>query len=68
MRSLWNDLLFLHGHVADVELARRLAHEVGPAPQAQPHALRKQEAARATRPDSAHLPPRGDASCHSACC
>ena len=29
MSSLWTQLLFLHGHVADAELARRLA--AGPA-------------------------------------
>ncbi len=26
MRSFCNDLLFMHGHIADVELARRLAN------------------------------------------
>jgi len=25
MSSLWNSLLFMHGHIADPELARRLA-------------------------------------------
>ena len=25
MSSLWTDLLFLHGHIADARLARRLA-------------------------------------------
>ncbi|HET6553533.1 MAG TPA: hypothetical protein VFG49_08350 [Dyella sp.] len=25
MSSLWTNLLFLHGHIADLELARRLA-------------------------------------------
>jgi hypothetical protein len=31
--SLWTELLFLHGHIADPELARRL---VKPAPPADP--------------------------------
>ena len=33
MSSLWTDMLFLHGHIADPELARRLAK---PTPPAQP--------------------------------
>jgi len=65
MRSLWNDLLFLHGHVADVELARRLAHEAEPAPQ--PRTLRKEEAPRAARLDTSRIPPCGGEACHSAC-
>lgn len=32
MSSLWTDLLFLHGHITDWRLARRLSRE--PAPQA----------------------------------
>lgn len=31
MSSLWTDLLFLHGHIASPELARRLAN--APTPQ-----------------------------------
>lgn len=27
MSSLWTDLLFMHGHIADPELAHRLAHQ-----------------------------------------
>jgi hypothetical protein len=33
MSSLWTDLLFLHGHIADHRLARRL---VSPAPPSEP--------------------------------
>jgi hypothetical protein len=32
MSSLWTDLLFLHGHISDWRLARRLSH--APTPQA----------------------------------
>jgi hypothetical protein len=33
MSSLWTDLLFLHGHIADHQLARRL---LSPAPPSEP--------------------------------
>jgi hypothetical protein len=33
MSSLWTDLLFLHGHIADPRLARRL---LSPAPPTEP--------------------------------
>jgi len=36
MSSLWTDLLFLHGHITDWRLARRLSH--APAPQDSPPA------------------------------
>jgi hypothetical protein len=32
MSSLWTDLLFLHGHIADARLARRLDAAKRPAP------------------------------------
>lgn len=32
MSSLWTDLLFLHGHIANADLARRLAAAPPPAP------------------------------------
>ncbi|WNL46685.1 hypothetical protein RKE25_03335 [Dyella sp. BiH032] len=32
MSSLWTDLLFLHGHIANADLARRLADKPAPAP------------------------------------
>lgn len=32
MSSLWADLLFLHGHITDPELARRLAQTETPKP------------------------------------
>jgi hypothetical protein len=32
MSSLWTDLLFLHGHIANVDLARRLAKAPASAP------------------------------------
>ena len=32
MRSFCNDLLFMHGHIVDVELARRLADATEPPP------------------------------------
>jgi hypothetical protein len=32
MSSLWTDLLFLHGHITDARLARRLAVPERPAP------------------------------------
>jgi hypothetical protein len=38
MSSLWTDLLFLHGHLSDPELARRLA-DMPPAPPADPAAM-----------------------------
>lgn len=31
MSSLWTDMLFLHGHIASPELARRLAKPTPPA-------------------------------------
>ena len=36
MSSLWTDMLFLHGHIADAKLARRLAQPTPPAPPARP--------------------------------
>lgn len=39
MSSLWTDLLFLHGHITDWRLARRLSLKAAspePAPEAQP--------------------------------
>lgn len=36
MSSLWTDLLFLHGHIANAYLARRLTKPSAPAPK--PHA------------------------------
>lgn len=32
MSSLWTNLLFMHGHIADVDLARRLADVPEPKP------------------------------------
>jgi hypothetical protein len=44
MSSLWTDMLFLHGHIADPELARRLAQPAPPeqAPPPRPNASRPQ--------------------------
>lgn len=42
MSSLWTDLLFLHGHIASPELARRLADT--PAPQDKPRGRRERSA------------------------
>jgi len=39
MRSLWTDLLFLHGHIASLELARQLA--ATPPPQDKPSGQRE---------------------------
>ncbi|MFC4763399.1 hypothetical protein [Dyella koreensis] len=39
MSSLWTDLLFLHGHIASPELARRLADV--PTPQDKPRGSRE---------------------------
>lgn len=36
MPSIWKDLLFLHGHIADPGLARRLACEVAAPPPSSP--------------------------------
>lgn len=63
MRSIWNDLLFLHGHVADVRLARRLADEAASAPQSESRVLRKDEAQRKPRLDTARIPPCGGEAC-----
>lgn len=35
MSSLWTDLLFLHGHIADWRLAQRLSRAGAPAPPVQ---------------------------------
>jgi len=39
MSSLWTNLLFMHGHIADPELARRLAD--APKPPARPTGKRR---------------------------
>jgi hypothetical protein len=39
MSSLWTNLLFMHGYIADVELARRLANP--PAPSSPPSGKRQ---------------------------
>ena len=63
MRSIWNDLLFLHGHVADLKLARRLAEEHAAEPTPERRPLRKSDAARAARVEAARIPPCGGGAC-----
>jgi len=46
--SLWTELLFLHGHIADPELARRLVKPAPPTAPSEPSA--KKNAARPRRP------------------
>jgi hypothetical protein len=43
MSSLWTDLLFLHGHIANADLARRLAN--APAPRSAPRGRRARQGA-----------------------
>ncbi len=42
MSSLWTDLLFLHGHITNADLARRLSQ--APAPKAKPRGSRSRDA------------------------
>jgi len=63
MRSIWTDLLFLHGHVADVTLARRLAAEPKDGSKPERHLLRKQEAARPAHLETSRVPPCGGGAC-----
>ena len=41
MSSLWTDLLFLHGHITNADLARRLAQ--APAPKPKPRNSRSRD-------------------------
>lgn len=59
MRSIWTDLLFLHGHVADVTLARRLAAEPELGSKPERRSLHKQEAACPARLEASRIPPCG---------
>ena len=42
MSSLWTNLLFMHGHITDPELVRRLAND--PAPSSRPSGKRQRSA------------------------
>ena len=52
MSSLWTNLLFMHGHIADADLARRLAEM--PQPSSRPSGKRQRRksepAARSCKP------------------
>lgn len=52
MSSLWTNLLFMHGHIADADLARRLAET--PRPSSRPSGKRQrrklESAARSCKP------------------
>ncbi|MBT2119369.1 hypothetical protein KK141_03435 [Dyella sp. LX-66] len=63
MSSIWNDLLFLHGHIADANLARRLA--AAPDTEAQPRepARQKEKTARTGRMDVARIAACGNGAC-----
>lgn len=65
MSSLWTNLLFLHGHITDVGLARRLAET--PAPAAKPGGKRlRKETRRAGGLAPAQVPPC-DGACATRC-
>ena len=59
MRSIWNDLLFLHGHIADATLARRLAAE----PKLREQASRKEKAPHPPRAETSRIAPCGGGAC-----
>ncbi|WP_266156344.1 hypothetical protein [Dyella silvatica] len=61
MSSLWTDLLFLHGHISNADLARRLS-EAKPA-QSKPRGQRVTAAESQARPGAKSASP----SCHGAC-
>lgn len=61
MSSLWTDLLFLHGHITDVGLARRLAAAPKPAPKPGGRRQRKEEVPQAVRLETPQIPPCGGA-------
>jgi len=60
MSSIWKDLLFLHGHIADANLARRLAD--APKAERKPQA-RKEKTPRTVRIEAARIPPCGGGAC-----
>ncbi|WP_147281693.1 hypothetical protein [Dyella solisilvae] len=62
MSSLWTNLLFMHGHITDPELARRLAND--PSPSSRPSGKRERatkaaEAARKAAPVPVAVPQGG---------
>lgn len=63
MSSIWNDLLFLHGHIADANLARRLS--ASPDPEAQPRepAKHKEKTPRTGRMDVTRIAACGNGAC-----
>ncbi|MGO4703447.1 hypothetical protein [Dyella sp. 2RAB6] len=63
MSSIWNDLLFLHGHIADAKLARRLA--AAPEAEQKPREVRsrKEKAARTRHVDTARIAACGGGAC-----
>ncbi|WP_199098556.1 hypothetical protein [Dyella sp. ASV21] len=61
MSSLWTNLLFMHGHIADPALARRLADVAEPKPRPSGKRLRttKPAAASSKLPPATALPQGG---------
>lgn len=51
MSSIWTNLLFMHGHIADLELARRLADTQGPSERPQGKRRRTPKAVPARKGD-----------------
>lgn len=62
MSSLWTNLLFLHGHITDVGLARRLAD--APKPAEKPRGRRqREEAVQTACVEPSRIPPCGGGAC-----
>ena len=63
MSSIWNDLLFLHGHIADANLARRLAAARESEHKPRKTVARKEKAPRKRPAELARIAPCGGGAC-----